>query len=533
MEALDCPRALTVSLLLRNEEWDQLTSLDVNPSHYTLPDQYRRAALATEFLRKFDGFPLGLDLDKATLDKWFWAEKECFRTNRLLNEFMDFGTLRGVPATDSLLQFITAVRKNIEWAIGSRPPATWEGRFGPGATVRDVSRYATILDKMSSVPAFTPNSWHNLVPWSGTAWATASAELGRTPVSVRGNTYFTVPKTSRTRRACAKEPSINGFYQLGLGRVMRRRLGKIGIDLVNGQETHRRVALESSVNGSHATIDLSSASDCVSSALVRLLLPHGWFSVLDDLRSHFTRVKGTWHRLEKFSSMGNGFTFELETAIFLGIALTLCPGHRPGDGVWVYGDDIIVPTEFASEVVSALKFFGFTANERKTFLEGNFRESCGGDFFCGESVRAHYMEELPDEPQKFISLANGIRRAALQDSSLDLWHNLRPTWFKCLDEIPSVIRRVRGPQALGDVVIHDDEERWDVRWRNSIRYIRSYRPVSLGEVRWGGFAYAVQMAAALYGVACQTREDGRVYEETRVVGRYSQVSYKVGWVAFS
>ena len=314
---------------------------------------------------------------------------------------------------------------------------------------------------------------------------------------------------------------------------MRSKLKKVGIDLIDGQEVHRRVARESSVNGLYATIDLSSASDCVSSSLVKLLLPHGWFSVLDDLRSHFTQVNGSWHRLEKFSSMGNGFTFELETVIFLGIALTLCPNALPGNGVWVYGDDIIVPTSSARDVVSALNFFGFTANERKTFLEGEFRESCGGDFFRGEPVRAHYLEELPDEPQKFISLANGIRRAARQDSSMDLWRSLSRPWFKCLDEIPNAIRRLRGPEALGDIVIHDEEERWDVRWRDSIRYIRSYRPVALGEVRWGGFAYAVQLAAALYGVACQSKDDGRVYEETRIAGRYSSVSYKVGWVPFS
>lgn len=544
MEGLNCPRALTVAILLRAGEWDQLTSLEVDPLHHLTPDSFRRSILATDLLRKLDGLPTGRDLPAITLDKWWWAERECFKTNRLLNEFLDLGTLRGVPASESFRAFVARVRQNIQLVIGDGPPTTWEGRFGPGATVSDSSRACIVPDKMSSAPTFTPNSMFHLVPWTGTLWARASAELGRLPRSCRGNVYFTVPKDSRSLRACAKEPSINGFYQLGLGRVLRDRLNRVGIDLVNGQELHRRVARDASVKGHMATIDLKSASDCVSTALVKLLLPPRWVTALESLRSPLTNVDGRWVHLEKFSSMGNGFTFELETILFYGIARTLVPSQTSwsdlkrvnsrGEGdVYVYGDDIIVPSAYASDVVSALTFFGFTPNPRKTFLEGSFRESCGGDFFLGEPVRAHYLEEFPDEPQKFISLANGIRRAASQDASGRLLVDVRRSWFRCLDSIPGQIRRCRGPEALGDIVIHDDETRWDARWRGQVRYLRAYRPLMHGDVRWGGYSYSVQLASAIYGVATQAGRDGRIYEFTRLPSRQSLVSYKVGWTPCS
>ena len=394
MGELDCPRAMSVKMLIDAGEWEQLVKLECNPLHYPDAHSFMLAYQATELLRKLDSPLPGLDLEAAAIEKWWWAERECFRTNRRLNEIQDFGSLNGEPVHDEMLGYISRARRFLFETLGSGPRHDLDGRFGPGATMSDVGGRTSVLDKMTTVPTLTPSALFFLFPWTETKWGAASAARGDEPKIVKGNSFFTVPKSATSRRACAKEPSVNGFYQLGLGRVMRRALLARGIDLSDGQDVHRQVACAASRSGEFCTIDLSSASDTVSTSLVRMLLPHAWHDVLSDLRSPFTKVEGKWVRLEKFSSMGNGFTFELETAIFAALISAVSERIKFGSNAWVYGDDIIVPSEFASDVIISLKFFGFTPNERKTFLEGPFRESCGGDFYDGQAVRPYYITEL-------------------------------------------------------------------------------------------------------------------------------------------
>jgi len=115
------------------------------------------------------------------------------------------------------------------------------------------------------------------------------------------------------------------------------------------------------------------------------------------LRSPKTFFKGQWHVLEKFSSMGNGYTFELETVIFSAITaavheMVTGEAAKLHQNVFVYGDDIICKTDVSLDVIAALRWFGFSLNERKSFVSGPFRESCGGDYFNGVPVRAHFFE---------------------------------------------------------------------------------------------------------------------------------------------
>lgn len=562
MEGLSCARSLTVAILLRHHEWDQLVELQVEPANYVSADDFWRANVATSLFSKCRGLPVSYTsevLERDALDLFFENERQCHRTNVRLEPLFWGRSCSEYP--EPLFDFFERVKKRIRYVIGQCPdPDLISGRFGPGATMSDSSRCCTAPDKLSSVPTRTQSFNSDILSlWDETAWARALGKIGRAVVSViRGNSFFTVPKKSTSRRACAKEPSLNGFYQLGVSPWLRKRLlRRAGIDLQHGQNTHKQVACSSSKDGRFATIDLSSASDTVCKSLVKLLLPEQWFRLLDSLRSHATRVSGKWCHLEKFSSMGNGFTFELETLIFWALAAEASDapwGYDSEKGVLVYGDDIIVRSEAASDVIAVLRFCGFTPNKRKTFTDGPFRESCGGDFFGGVSVRAHYLEELPYEPQHWIALANGLRRMADNSPSSDgRWDRLRRAWFRCLDFVPVSIRACRGPQELGDSVIHDDESRWQTRWRSSRRWIRSYRPVPLTRVRWEGFAYETQYATALYladqipsssmgDVGSIGRANGPQFPLLRRGSRTLQgdltprdpvLGYKVGWLPFS
>lgn len=559
MDKLNCPRSLTIKILIREREWVQLFSMKCKPSDYSSAEDYLRATAATDFLRKLnvDASVPGIDPDRNAFLTWMWAEKECFITNCKLYEIVDFDTLDGAPVPDALNRFIDRLRENVRLLIGNDPGAYQNfGRFGPGATISDNYGATTVAHKMSSAPTLTPSALYHLVPWTGTRWASACAERGDVITIVHGNKYFAVNKTFLTRRPCAKEASVNAYFQLGLGSVMRRRLKRSGIDLDHGQDVHRRVACSSSFSGESCTIDLTSASDTLCLALVKLAFPPAWYAALSDLRAPITFLPGEMckllsncsskgdenssrgYRLEKFSSMGNGFTFELETVTFAALCMTACPDLIPGWNMWVYGDDIIVPKESFREVISTLRFFGFTPNLDKTFNSGSFRESCGGDFFLGEPVRAYFLKEQPYEPQHYISIANGLRRLALQlGKDSRLWADLRGVWFRCLDYLPSHIKQCRGPEALGDLCIHDEPERWCTRSRaNGIRYVRVYRPLVPEGLSFARFDSAVQMACALYGVELSGNINDRWpegFDNRELIGRDPKMSYKVGWLPFS
>ena len=212
------------------------------------------------------------------------------------------------------------------------------------------------------------------------------------------------------------EPSLNGLGQKGIGSYMKKRLGLFGVNL-RDQGVNRELALRGSIDGSLATVDLSSASDTVSYALVMSLLPVGWFELLDQFRSGSVEYQGVVTELEKFSSMGNAYTFELESIIFYALALAVCDsldlfGKPIFDRglllirewpVSVYGDDIIVPTDAVQLLYETLNWCGFEVNTEKSFSTGNFRESCGADWLFGFDVRPWYLRTEMSERSLFIA----------------------------------------------------------------------------------------------------------------------------------
>jgi len=537
-EDLSTPVSQKAFKLLEAGEWDQLASMEVDPHNYSDSESYWRDATAASLLRKCQDLPTSFDRKAVAYENFFKSEVSCLRTNSRLNQYlppeMGFHT--------DVHEFFSRARKICGDILGRVPDSSLtrvQGRFGPGATFGDRGRFTTIPDKMSSRPTFTQGAIFHLVPWTGTLWASACSSSGKYPTPVKGNRFTTVPKDCRKDRGIAVEPSINLFYQLGYGRIIRSRLKeRARIDLAKGQDIHRALAREASIRGHLCTLDLSNASDTVCTSLVKLVLPPDWFDVLNQLRSPMTHVNGKWVLLEKFSSMGNGFTFELETLIFLCLILALDPSGQKlvsGTNVFTYGDDILCPTEYSEAVISCLKFCGFELNMKKSFTSGPFRESCGGDFFEGVDVRPHFLKEFPCEPQQLISFANGIRR---HHDLNGRGYFVYRSWRGVLDCIPRPIRECRGPEILGDLVIHDSKERWLSRQRAGIRYFRVYRPARFRKVSWSNFRPEVVLASACYGAG----DGGISFINSRgllsttaegIIPRDAVSGYKTGWVAYS
>lgn len=476
------PRALTVFLLCKYGEWDQLAGLRVDPVTYvnvsvkgyksvlgfssvgTLRTsfQLKQDLQVSELMRKLVDLPLNTDPKAAARDTFFRAEKLCAQTN------LRFSRIRhNSNQTESemrLFPFLERVRANVHAILGPIPRELGFG-FGKGSTFSDRDSHITVGHKMENDGSRTSSTTDYLPLWGESAWARAriDGDFGPyVPPIVQGNRFFSVPKTALEERGACCEPSLNLFFQKGVGTHVRKRLALFGIDLELGQTLHRQLAEHASIHGHLATVDLSMASDTLSREVVRFCLPSDWWTLFDDFRSKKTFILDKWHYLEKFSSMGNGFTFELETAIFYAIALASVDRKVTYGGypdVKVYGDDIIVPSTCGRVLVGALSFFGFSPNPKKTFLTGVFRESCGGDFFAGHNVRGVNLEDIPAEPHQWISLANQLSGMAERHYFIDVGSSpLRRAWHRVLDALPSDIRRNRGPRLLGDLVVADSNE---------------------------------------------------------------------------
>lgn len=200
-----------------------------------------------------------------------------------------------------------------------------------------------------------------------------------------------VPKTFKSLRSIMPNTTIGSYMSFGLGEMIRRRLKRVGCNISTQQMRHRYLAREASVHGLHVTLDLSAASDSISVPLVRRLFPDDWYNVLCQSRiGHVRLPDGSEYESNTFCTMGIGYTFPLQTLVFLSIltAIQATLFHRlDRRTISVYGDDMIYAVRMHSQVLTVFEELGFIVNVDKTFHEGHFRESCGGDYFRGVDVR--------------------------------------------------------------------------------------------------------------------------------------------------
>jgi len=385
------------------------------------------------FYKKRSDLDLGIDKRGVARDKFMESERRCRDINHMFRAW-SCGRFQFLPHVESALH---AAQRKIDQVLGPVPLIPdLHLRFGPGATTQVAKRKACAKMKLSQqaccsedliplvnevleeIPAYTfpPETefdWSDLSKESKslvgyeescrrvtedlrarglTSPRTTVGEKVEPELTVvvkidHGKLEF-VPKNAKTDRAIMVEPWLNSICQLGIGDYIARRLKRFGVDLQD-QSRNKRLARRGSITGALATLDLSSASDSISMKLVEHLLPTPWFDLLLRFRTGVVVEKGGLvTRLQKFSSMGNGFTFPLESLIFWALTRACCDDN---DIVSVYGDDIICPTEKVGKVMSVLHATGFTVNEEKSFFEGPFRESCGGDYLSGIDVRPCYI----------------------------------------------------------------------------------------------------------------------------------------------
>lgn len=398
--ALLCELADSLDLLQSNDEISS-SLLDVSREFAfssDSADEFAHWYLRSECFSKFRSSGETPHLVEAALAKFQEAELLAARANERLVD----------PWTrHSLDQRVWRRARGIASRVLGRFPwesFPWHCRFGPGASGSLRRTDASHQKKWAASAHITEGAvpyHHAFVRWS-------TLDVPNTLELVEGNRVTTVPKSYKTDRTIAIEPDWNMFYQLGVGSLIRQRLQRVGLLLREAQEINRGLAKLGSWTGSLATLDLSMASDSVSLAVCEAILPDEWLQVLLDLRSPEGELPdGTRITYAKVSSMGNGFTFELETLIFYCLVLAVCGKGNEGR-ISVYGDDIICPSEHATEVAAVLNQAGFELNGEKSFWEGPFRESCGGHFWRGSDVTPYYVRHTPTTQGDLIVMGNHL-----------------------------------------------------------------------------------------------------------------------------
>lgn len=502
---LNTPRSLTIWLLLKNQEWDQLATIAADPLHY--PEgvfsalRFRRDLMATDLLRKAP-LPTTFDRSRAAFAAWEEAETSCYIQNQYLKTL--YSTDANVDEW-GFRQFLAATQNKVARWLGRVPPDL-DGGFGPGTCVEYMGSDPTLVDKLWLTPTTTPLAAPYFRVLHGrTLWGLERAVAGLPESGLStGNRLTTVPKDGKTDRPISIEPLGNLWLQLGVGRYLKRRLKLCGLPPFGGtsreilpglqvsrpsaQDIHRLLAREG-CGGKYATIDLSSASDTIATELVRRVIPPDWFELLYDLRSPKTSIPkkfgGGTRVLEKFSSMGNGFTFELETFIFLGLICTAF-ALTPGKDCWVFGDDIIVPANLGESVCNLLVWAGFKPNLKKTYLSGPFRESCGGFYHTGLDVNPVRIKEPIEDISSIFAFHNDLRRWGLPTPVTNIVAEWVPKRY-----------RIFGPERLEGVVLHGS--RFHTWVKDHIRYVNCLKFTPEDQIpleRWSG----LHLSAILLGV---------------------------------
>ena len=237
---------------------------------------------------------------------------------------------------------------------------------------------------------------------------------------VQHNKLACVPKDADEDRIIAAEPLLNQLCQMAAEAEMKLKLRRFGIDL-RDQSLNQVYAREGSLGGYNprCTVDLRNASGSIFIELVReaTLDCADWFTCLNAIRSpayvnpfdtEGSDDKTT--RYHMFSSMGNGFTFPLETIIFASICLTAHDYCGTAPDYRCYGDDLIVRQNEALVVLEILRHCGFKANADKTFIFGPFRESCGADWYSGTAVRPIVFDTPLEKLEERIRIHNALAR---------------------------------------------------------------------------------------------------------------------------
>lgn len=218
-----------------------------------------------------------------------------------------------------------------------------------------------------------------------------------TPQEVTALQASLVAKRWNKRRMICPNTSTGGLYTNGLGKVYERRLRDAGYNLQTLPDIHKKLACKASISNDLATVDQRSASDYISVRLFELLFPRRW--VIATLKGRLPTIEIGERTIncDTLGTMGIGFTFPVQTLLFLSLAKGCLLHYEEGGRkvrnrtISCFGDDLIIPSELKGLLLRVFEVLHLHVNEEKSFFHGPFRESCGGDYHNGCDVRPAFL----------------------------------------------------------------------------------------------------------------------------------------------
>lgn len=183
----------------------------------------------------------------------------------------------------------------------------------------------------------------------------------------------------------------------GLREVVRQNPYLHSLMRFDDQTLQQRRAENASKTRAYSTIDLKDASNNIRLADIDTLFkntPWGVFVLaLADTMHYFFEDAYTSHPM--YGGMGNGITFEFETILFAAIihlatfgagkkSLEVEEIHFSLDGelpFGSFGDDMVAKTVVIDRIKEIFAALGYVMNEKKSFIDSPFTESCGKWYF--------------------------------------------------------------------------------------------------------------------------------------------------------
>lgn len=484
------PCAIAAQMLYDAGEFEQLVQLRLDPffaewNGYSA-QEFFLANQSVQLFSKYADFPVSVDPEQRAFDKWLECEERCRQTNSLFR--LRWEGKQAFPP--SIERVISRARLKIKRILGEFSQEDLRKvrekcHFGPGADLSTKGSNTSWYSKFSTPGTVTPDCAQLIAELFGsefsiptrpegwvdnedTEWTTdcsSICDIVERAELVSTSRLAFVPKKALIHRPITVPPRWNIFVQLGIGEVIAGRLETFGIDIRDQTRNQRLASLCHRLM--LATLDMTSASDLNAVNAVIDLMSEAdpyWLELILATREPYTTYtdrktgKEQTFRLEKVSSMGNGYTFPLETLLFFSLAWSASEecGLFNKDHVSVYGDDIIVPSQVAELLIQVFASLGHSVNTEKSFVNGGFYESCGQDYFQGKNVRPIFIKKKVDTVQEAFKLSNQLAVLAGRFIGIPgfaygkIW-NIRHLVIR---RIPRS-HRLFGPTDAGDGVIHE------------------------------------------------------------------------------